>query len=80
MAEATPNSDTNSAALFTDLYELTMVQSYLKEKMTAPAVFELFFRELPAGRNFVMAAGLGPLLEQLERLRFTSADLDYLRA
>ena len=68
-----------ATALFTDLYELTMVQSYLREGMTAPAVFELFFRELPPTRNFIVAAGLNPLLEMLEGLHFTEAELDYLR-
>lgn len=79
MAQVTPVQRSRATALFTDLYELTMVQSYLREGMTAPAVFELYFRELPAERNFIVAAGLASLLEVLEGLRFTTADLDYLR-
>ena len=35
--------------LFTDLYELTMARAYEAEGMEQPAVFELFFRKLPAG-------------------------------
>jgi len=70
----------NHAALFTDLYELTMLQSYLKEGMTGTAVFELFFRRLPDDRNFLVAAGLQPLLQMLEELCFTSDQLTYLRS
>jgi len=80
MTEPTGPSHPQSAALFTDLYELTMAQSYLRQGMTAPAVFELHFRELPSNRNFILAAGLEPLLDTLEGLRFTDADMHYLRA
>ncbi len=79
MAEVS-QGEPGGLALFTDLYELMMVQAYLREGMTAPAVFELFFRELPAERNFVMAAGLAPLLDALEGLQFSADDLEYLRA
>ena len=66
--------------LFTDLYELTMLQAYLAEGMTDTAVFTLFVRRLPAHRNFLIACGLEPLLTYLERLRFTDGDLEYLRS
>jgi len=67
------------SALFTDLYELTMLGAYHAEDMTGTAVFELFFRELPPHRNYVVAAGLDAVLDYLESLRFTSADLAWLR-
>jgi nicotinate phosphoribosyltransferase len=67
------------AALFTDLYELTMLQSYLQAGMDRLAVFELTYRNLPENRNFIMAAGLDRVLGFLEALKFTGADLDYLR-
>ncbi len=67
------------AALFTDLYELTMVDSYVRESMHGAAVFELYFRELPEHRNFMMAAGMAPLLAMLECLAFTKRDLDFLQ-
>jgi len=67
------------SALFTDLYELTMSQAYYAEEMTAPAVFELFFREMPENRNYVVAAGLDEVLDYLENLRFTAAELDWLK-
>jgi hypothetical protein len=72
-------SDPLRSALFTDLYELTMAQAYAAEGMEAPAVFELFFREMPAQRNYFVAAGLDDVLTCLEQLRFTEDDLEYLR-
>ncbi|HJO36535.1 MAG TPA: nicotinate phosphoribosyltransferase [Gammaproteobacteria bacterium] len=65
-------------ALLTDLYELTMMQAYYRESMTDNAVFSLFFRRLPAGRNYVLACGLGAVLDYLQNLHFTQDDLDYL--
>ena len=70
----------SSLALFTDLYELTMGQAYAAEGMDEPAVFELFFRTMPARRNFLVAAGIEDVLDYLEHLRFTNEDLEYLRS
>jgi nicotinate phosphoribosyltransferase len=67
-------------ALFTDLYELTMLQAYFEEEMVEQAVFSLFVRRLPPGRNFLIACGLGPLLEYLERLSFSDDDIAYLES
>jgi len=64
--------------MHTDLYQLTMLQSYFERDMTAPAVFELFVRKLPENRNFLLAAGLEQALNYLENLRFTEAELDWL--
>ncbi len=72
-------SGVDQSALFTDLYELTMLQAYFAEGMTASAVFELFFRQLPASRSYVMAAGLEDVLNYIENLRFTEDELDWLR-
>ena len=65
-------------ALFTDLYQLTMLQAYFEERMTERAVFSLFVRRLPPRRNFLIACGLDPVLDYLESLRFTQQDLNYL--
>jgi nicotinate phosphoribosyltransferase len=67
------------SALFADLYELTMAQAYQAEGMGEIAVFELYFREMPARRNYLVAAGLDGVLTSLENLRFDSDDLEYLR-
>ena len=65
-------------ALFTDLYELAMLQAYFEEGMTQRAVFTLFVRRLPKRRNFLLACGLDTVLAQLQQLRFGARDLDYL--
>ena len=67
-----------SRALLVDLYELTMAASYHAEGMFAPASFELFFRDLPPVRNYLVACGLDQALEYLETLRFAADDLEYL--
>ncbi len=69
-----------SVELFTDLYQLTMLQAYFRERMESTAVFDLFVRRLPRRRNFLLACGLGDVLEYLESLRFTSTSIDYLRS
>src|SRR5512138_3438650 len=71
--------DPGSSPLLTDLYQLTMLQTYFEHGMTDVAVFELFFRKLPPSRNFLVAAGLQQALEFLEALQFTGDELDWLR-
>ena len=66
------------SVLLTDLYELTMLQAYWAERMSAIAVFELFVRKLPSQRNFLVAAGLAQVTEYLLDLRFTADELAYL--
>jgi nicotinate phosphoribosyltransferase len=43
------------------------------------ATFELFIRRLPHNRHFVIAAGLAQAVEYLTNLRFSGAEIDYLR-
>jgi nicotinate phosphoribosyltransferase len=69
---------TRDAALFTDLYELTMAASYFGESMRESATFSLFVRTLPAGRSFLVAAGLEDVLEYLAGFRFSADALAYL--
>ena len=66
-------------ALFTDLYEVTMAQAYWAEGQSDIAVFETFFRKLPRGRSYIMAAGLADVLDFLETFSFDEDDLRYLR-
>jgi nicotinate phosphoribosyltransferase len=67
-----------SPILFTDLYELTMLQAYLEEGQHDEAVFSLFVRRLPERRNFLLTCGLDTILHFLETARFDRASLDYL--
>ena len=66
-------------ALLTDLYELTMAQSYFRGKRNELSTFELFVRNLPPGRGFLVSAGLDTVLTYLERLRFSDDAIAYLR-
>ncbi|MDY6828119.1 MAG: nicotinate phosphoribosyltransferase [Pseudomonadota bacterium] len=68
-----------TAALFTDLYELRMLQAYQRAQMTKTAVFSLYVRDLPATRNFLVAAGVEETIASLVQLKFAPDDLDYLR-
>jgi nicotinate phosphoribosyltransferase len=59
----------------TDLYEATMALSYLREGMTRPATFDLFVRELPEERGFLVAAGLADVLDYLRHYRVGPEDV-----
>src|SRR5438105_4856798 len=67
------------SGLLADLYELTMAAGYLETHFEARATFELFVRNLPPKRNFLIAAGLQQALDFLEAVRFSSEDIAYLR-
>jgi len=56
-----------------------MLYGHFHHGMDAPAVFELFVRKLPAGRKFLMVAGLEQLVENLENLHFGAEELDWVR-
>lgn len=64
--------------LLTDFYQITMMQAYVDHGMAETAVFELFFRKLPPRRNFLLMAGLEQVLEFLEDVRFTPAELEWI--
>jgi nicotinate phosphoribosyltransferase len=68
-----------STGLLVDLYQLTMGESYLAEGLSErEATFSLFYRSLPAGWGYLLAAGLEAALRYLEELRFGDDDLAYL--
>ncbi|MEK7236621.1 MAG: nicotinate phosphoribosyltransferase, partial [Nitrospirota bacterium] len=69
-----------SSVLLTDLYQLTMLQAYVEQEMMDTAVFELFVRRLPAQRSFLMAAGLEQVLDFLEQLHVSPAELEWLES
>jgi nicotinate phosphoribosyltransferase len=69
-----------TTGLLTDHYELTMIRAAI-EGGTAHrrAVFEMFARQLPAGRRYGVVAGTGRFLDALSRFRFGPDELDFLR-
>ena len=63
-----------------DFYELTMGNGYLASGMKDQITyFDLFFRSVPDGGGFAIAAGLDQVIEYVKNLHFDKADLDYLR-
>ena len=63
-----------------DFYELTMGNGYLKagfqDRIT---YFDLYFRNVPDGGGFAIAAGLEQLIDYIEDLHFDEKDIEYLR-
>ena len=63
-----------------DFYELTMGNGYFqngyKDRIT---YFDVFFRRVPDGGGFAIAAGLEQLIDYIENLHFSKEDIDYLR-
>ncbi|MCH5671745.1 nicotinate phosphoribosyltransferase [Streptomyces gilvus] len=72
--------DVPSTALFTDQYELTMLQAALKGGTAERrSVFEVFTRRLPDGRRYGVVAGTGRVLDAVENFRFDAGVLGFLR-
>jgi nicotinate phosphoribosyltransferase len=70
---------TTQSPLLTDLYQLTMAAAYHHAgKAEQEAVFHLFFRKLPFGGGYAVAAGLADAVRWLEGFRFDEAALAYL--
>ncbi|MDQ4502082.1 nicotinate phosphoribosyltransferase [Sinomonas sp. ASV322] len=66
-------------SLFTDHYELTMLQASLHSGAAhRRAVFEVFARRLPDGRRYGVVAGTGRLLEGILGFRFKDEELAFL--
>lgn len=65
--------------LLTDLYQLTMASGYWKSgKAGDEAVFHLFFRTLPFSGGYAVTAGLGDIVNWLEKFRFSPGELEFL--
>ncbi|MCX4664110.1 nicotinate phosphoribosyltransferase [Streptomyces uncialis] len=72
--------DVPSTALFTDHYELTMLQAALAAGTAERrSVFEVFTRRLPEGRRYGVVAGTGRVLDAVENFRFDEPVIRFLR-
>lgn len=71
---------TENTSLIVDLYELTMAAAYFQNRVRSVATFELFVREMPPERSYLVAAGIESALDYLESLRFTADQVEFLRA
>ena len=73
--------DRQNLTLLTDLYELTMMQGYFRNKTANETViFDLFYRANPCGNGYSITAGLEQALKYIKELHFTAQDIDYLRS
>ena len=79
-AERLDPTRAGESLLLTDLYQLTMLEAYLASAATQTAVFELFVRNLPERRGFLLAAGLEQALAFLESVRVSPEEIDWLRS
>jgi nicotinate phosphoribosyltransferase len=66
-------------ALLTDLYELAMTAAYFENSIDGPATFELFIRNLPSKRGYLLVAGIEDVLDYLEHLEFLPEHIEFLR-
>ena len=63
-----------------DFYELSMANGYFQTPMRDRITyFDIFFRRVPDGGGFAIAAGLEQVIEYIQSLHFTDEDIEYLR-
>ena len=66
--------------MLTDFYEITMANGYFNSvNKDKEACFDVFFRRVPDGGGFAIMAGLEQIIAYMKRLKFTDADIEYLR-
>ena len=71
---------TETSALITDFYELTMMHGYYLEKHDSKAVFDMFYRTNPYQGGYTIFTGIEELIDKLEGLRFSESDISYLKS
>ena len=66
--------------MLADFYEFTMANGYFDNGMeNVITCFDMFFRKVPDGGGYAIAAGLSQLIDYIENLSFSREDIDYLR-
>ena len=71
--------DRQNLTLMTDLYELTMMQGYFKNKdRNETVIFDAFYRNNPCDGGYSICAGLEQVIQYIKELRFEKEDIDYL--
>lgn len=71
--------DRQNLTLLTDLYELTMMQGYFKNKdQNETVIFDAFYRNNPNDGGYAIAAGLEQVIDYIKNLRFDEEDISYL--
>lgn len=65
--------------LVADFYEFTMSHGYFVKNKNDIAYFDVFFRKVPDGGGYAIAAGLQQIIEFIQNLKFDAEDIEYLR-
>ena len=69
-----------SLGLLTEMFEFSTADTFISAGVQdTVACFDLFFRRIPDKGGFAIAAGLSQVIDALKNLRFTEADLTYLK-
>lgn len=64
-----------------DYYELTMANGYfISGKGDEISIFDVFFRTIPDGGGYAIAAGLEQVIDYIRNLHFTDEDIAFLRS
>ena len=67
--------------LLCDFYELTMANGYFElGKANEISYFDVFYRKVPDGGGFAIAAGLEQVIDYIKKLKFTDEDIAFLRS
>lgn len=67
-------------SMLTDFYEFTMGNAYyLSGKKDVIAYFDMYFRSVPDGGGFAIAAGLEQMVEYIQNLSFDDEDIEFFR-
>jgi nicotinate phosphoribosyltransferase len=66
-------------ALQAEFYQFVLAAVYHADGLWGDATFDLYARGLPDGHGYLVAAGLGPLLDHLAALAFTDEEVELLR-
>ncbi len=67
-------------SMLCDFYQLTMGNGYYKTKYAEKtAYFDMFFRRVPDGGGYAIAAGLEQVVEYINDLYFSEEDIEFLR-
>ena len=66
--------------MLVDFYEFTMMNGFFeKGENDKIAYFDMFFRRVPDGGGFAIMAGVEQLIEYIKEIKFTDADIEFLR-
>ena len=73
--------DRQNLTLLTDLYELTMMQGYFRNKaQNETVIFDAFYRNNPGDGGYAIACGLEQVIQYVQELHFSEEDIEYLRS